>query len=292
MTTPVSPQTPNATTPTTPSGEASTAPNPQPRDASTGQYQSIRDQRVRAEDGLPPYLVGRTVAELAHLVDEFRRTEPQQPQYQAPQQPQYAPTQPTRSSQDEWSLTPGTAFEKDMAYIRQTQFDPAIQQTYQGIAQNARALAQIQHKEVFDRWGPEVDLQLRNVPAQQRTIEAYDMAVNIVRGQHARDISEDVIRERVNAELAKRGTSMGAIRPDANNGAPIVPAGPDFFGDDVPVDYKEQCRKANVTTNNIDNFLERSGYYGRRADGSFDLQSARKGYMDAVKRGVIVTEAR
>jgi hypothetical protein len=291
VTTPLTNEPQPGTTPPTTSGVPPTA---EPPRAPNGQFVAPVDAagyRYTAQDGVPPYMVGRTAKEAAFLVDEFRRTEPT-PQVQYQQPPQYAPQQPQRPSQDEWSLTPGAAFEKEMAWREQSQFQPAIQQTYHGIAQNARALAEMRHKDVFDKYGPEVDLQLRNVPAQQRTIEAYDMAVNIVRGQHARDISEEVVRERVNAEIAKLRTAGGVIRPDAMTGAPQVPAGPDFFADDVPTEFKEMCRKANVTTNNIDNFLERSGYYGRRADGSFDLNAARKVYLDKVKRGEIVTEAR
>lgn len=238
---------------------------------------------------MPPYLVGKTPLEAAHLVDQFQRTAPPAPvpTYQPPVQTQTV----GRPTQDEWALNPHDAYQREQAWRDSQVYQPAIQQTYNIVAEQSRALAQITHKDAFDRFGPEIELELRNLAPNQRTMQAYDYAVNIVKGRHAHEIQDDLVKQRVEAEIQKRIQAGGIVRPDAGGNGPMATDTRfSLTADDLPARFKEQCQQAGVTPQSVDNFLLTTRYYGQRPDGTVDLNKAREEYFAVVKRGGIITE--
>ena len=79
----------------------------------------------------------------------------------------------------------------------------AAQPLFQGQDKTAKALSQQNPKNeiVYKRWGAEVDRMVANVPLAQRTVELYDRAADMVRGQH----TDEIIKEEVQRQLASSG---------------------------------------------------------------------------------------
>lgn len=290
--------TPPSTTPTTSTGAAPTGTEPPRIPAGTpqgGQFVNPMEYRYQASDGVPEYLVGKTPREAAQLVDGYYRLGQMNtaPAPNAPPVYQQPPTTTTRPTQDEWALNPYEANQRETAWRDQNVYQPAIQQTYQTNAQIARQMAELRHVDTFKRFGPEVDQLIRQMDPRSVTPAALDMAVDIVKGRHAHEIERERLQAEVDAEINRRMTTGSIVRPDTNGGTPNVPAtNVDFTAEDIPESFKEACRKANLTPKDIDSFLLTTKYYGKKADGSVDLNAARKGYVEAMKRGAggVITE--
>lgn len=266
----------------TPSTGAPDGGTPQPR-ANDGTFTSIRDYRYTASDGVASYLIGKTPLEAAQLTDQLAKALATSAPTGAP--PAAPPPQPVGlPDADTWLTSPHDAFARGVNYIEQNRFRPALDTMFQRTASVTRQLAEMRHADAFKRWGPEIDLQVKALPAEQQTPEAYEMVVKMVRGAHAEEIEQAALDRRVEEIVQKRLAAGGSIRPDgsvAPSGAP-QPLGVDLNSDTLPDEFRRACLKAEVDPAAVDRFLLTTKYYGT------DLPSARKKYLESISRGYAV----
>lgn len=197
----------------------------------------------------------------------------QQPQYQAPPPPQ--PQQPT---QDEWMADPSAAYQKQRAYEQATQFEPYVQQQAQQLSQTNRMLAEMRYSREFQRWGPEIDLMMQQIPHNQRTAQAYDFIVGHVRGNHADELAtekaEEILKQRLQAGEVVRPQAGTSTAPSVTDETRI-----DLNDESLPVWWREACQKAGIKPRDVDDFLMKTKFYG------VDLSKARERYLKALKDG-------
>ncbi|KKK74299.1 hypothetical protein LCGC14_2885150, partial [marine sediment metagenome] len=189
----------DATPSQAPSGQA--PPDPaQPRDPSTGQFQSPD----------PTWAEGKSREEVVALAQQVFQQLPQLQQQQQAPTPQVAPV----TTQSTFVPTPVTgAPDPDLQYS-----DPAAYQHQQDAHQTALIQQQVQtigqaalgplyqnqamvnrrmveqdseYREVFSKFGHEIDAQVASVPFEQRTIDAYQWVANQVRGVHWKEFAYD-----------------------------------------------------------------------------------------------------
>lgn len=228
---------------TTPSDPPSTdLPSGQPRDPDTGRFASEPDPAPAPTTSEPAWAQGRSREELLQLTQGAlqalktgfdpigqpptgqRHSPPDQSQQQQMQQPNAPPTFPT----DPYSDSYAADMERYLAW-RDQQTLSQVQQFAQPIMQNVGAMARAQvekdpkYAAAFERWPLEVEQLLQNVPIQQRTVESYQMAADLVKGRH----TDELIAEA--GERPRRAPSSDTARSD--NAPP--PAEPVF---DDPVD--------------------------------------------------------
>lgn len=281
--------------------------------SSTDQSASAGSNQPRAADGrFEPsqwrypadypveFLRGRTADEAAQLQQQMYQAMlsggpvPGQQQYQqqpfggqqvSPQNQYYGnlPQQPTQPAQpapptaEDWQLDPAAAYQRQAAYDRATQYDPIIQQQQATTGQMSRELVSLKYQDEFRRWGPEIDLLMQEVPLHQRSVQAYNMAVDVVRGRHAREITQ----EQIDKALEGRIQSGDVVRPDATQVAgtsPVDDGRLNLEDESLPKWWREWCVNNKVTPRDMDTFLMDTKFYGN------DLNKARKTYMEVVKR--------
>ena len=219
-----------------------------------------------------------------------------QPNYQAPAaaaDPGYQPPPgsvsgqppgPQPATQDDWLNDAAAASAKQLAYERATHFDPVIAQQQESLAQLARGQSVQRFNDEFSRWGPEIDTMARQVPANQRTVQAYEWIVDMVRGRHATEVQNEEIERRIQ----ERMTAGEIIRPDASasvGASPTALPGIDLGSTELPEWWRDACQTVGIKPRDVDKFLMDTKFYGA------DLEKARTKYIEAVKRdGVVATD--
>ena len=188
--------------------------------------------RYTSAPNVPDYLVGKSPAETAQLVQQLVEqnqklaTRFAPPQNYAPPQPNYtgytapqnyapAPAAITRPTQDQFIQQPAEATEQYVAWLEQTKYQPQFQAQAASQAQLSREMVALRRPEDFKRYGPEIDLTLQKVapdPANW-TPENINYVVDMVRGRHVEDL---LAEERSRHQNALGGASA---RPDGG-GAP------------------------------------------------------------------------
>lgn len=165
-------------------------------EASTGEPQTsnLEDTGFKYGAGAPPYLQGKTATEAIDFVNNLV-TEAQQ-LYQAVNTPQAQPAvQPQISTDpDLWLTDPEKAQAVHTQQIMgqvQNYVGQAAQPLLQSNAQTARHLTVMQHTDVFDKWGHEVDQIVANVPIAQRSPELYNQAVKMVKANHVEELAQE-----------------------------------------------------------------------------------------------------
>jgi hypothetical protein len=189
---------------------------------------------------------------------------------------------PQPPTQEEWLQDPATAYQKAIAYDRATQFDPAIQQTREGLAQMARTQATMKYADEFKRWGPEIDLLASQLPTDQRSAQAFDWIVDMVRGRHAHEIREEEIEQRVQERI--EAGSIVRPQPSAPGASPTDVGHIDLGSDELPAWFRDECAKVGIKPRDLDDFLLTTKFYGT------DLMKARKDYLAALKRDGAVAD--
>jgi hypothetical protein len=203
----------------------------------------------------------------------------QTPEYQQPAfaaQPQGGSTLPPPPTPEEWLQDPAVAYQKAIAYDRATQFTPEIQQTREALAQMARTQATMKYADEFKRWGPEIDLLAGQLPAAQRSAQAFDWIVDMVRGRHAHEISNEELEKRVTERLQAGDTLRS--QPATPGASPTDVGHIDLESDELPAWFRAECAKVGVKPRDVDDFLLTTKFYGT------DLPQARKSYFEALKR--------
>lgn len=177
------------------------APPEQPRDPQTGQFTAPEPPQPNLNE--PAWAQGKSREELLSLADgalQAMRTgfdpigQPPTGQTHAPAQqpPQAEPQMPTDPYEDGYH-------EKMRAYLdwRENSTLQRVQQMAQPLFQNVGALARAQverdpkFSKAFERWPHEVETLLQGLQPQQRTVESYEMACDMVLGRHWQELARE-----------------------------------------------------------------------------------------------------
>ena len=172
--------------------------------------------------------------------------------------PAPAPVANALPSEDDWITNPQAATTKYIEHLQQTQLNPMLDQQASQLGSMARNQVVVQEKESFDRWAPEIDQLIGSIDPRQRTIENIQMAVDLVKGRHAHEISQAAVKAEVE-RLQETGFSMRADGTVSPVGAgPSAPDGIDLDMDKLPPKYAEVLQRNNVTVPVLREFLQKT----------------------------------
>jgi hypothetical protein len=212
----------------------------------------------------------------------------QQQSFQEQQQSFQQPQGPQMPSQDDWDTNPQGAMQQYLNYVRTNEFQPALNQQWSMTGSLALSLAQQQHKDAFDSWGPEI-MQLYNQldPQSRANPQNIGMIVDMVRGRHVKDM-EHSLRDQITKDLEAKFASGGSLRPDTATGS--VPSGDPYslaaVQDELPPGYKETLARHGVDDAKLTEFLLTKGrdlYPGTLAE-------KKKAWLEEAKKEDVITE--
>src|SRR5438876_8245554 len=257
--------------------------------------------RYTAGPNVPDYLVGRTPADAAILMQQVmaqnqqlaarswqpQAAQPQQYGYQ-PQQPAYQPPPPALEppKPEEWLSDQAGATKRYADYLAATQFAPQLQAQAAQTAQTNRTLVQLQRPDEFRRWGPEIDITLQQMapnPASW-TPQNVGAVVDMVKARH---VNELIAEERAKFTNELGGASM---RPSGANGvgtSALATNTVDF--DKLPPGYRDALKAINVDQRTIDEFLYRTYV---KSGLETDIDKARERWVKQVQRGDVFSDNR
>jgi len=234
---------------------------------------------------VPEWLVGKTASEAASLTQQlYQQLVSSNPA--APGSPAY--TASTLGAQphgggaapdaDEFLHDPAGATQRLLNRVRQTELVPEFQARDNVIGQQARALAELQFKDEFKRWGPEIDIMLNQIPGSQRTPQAVGLVVDVVRSRHL----DEMVAERADAKI-KSLVEGGTLRPQGADGATGAGVYNRVDFDKLPPNYKTYLSRLGVTSDTVDEVL-------RKAYPNLALNKAREKWMKSAERGDVITD--
>lgn len=198
-----------------------------------------------------------------------------------------APSSPPVPGDDDWLSTPSQAAQQwgqNLTQQWQQQGQQQLQRVWESNAQTARALAEQRDPEAFNRYGPEIDLLIQQIPVDQRTPQIIQQAVSMVRGNHvddlARERAEQLADQLVEQRLASSGMRSGtAAGPLDNYGGDVL----DLSDSSIPAKYRRAFARDEIVDRTgapdqqvVDEFL-------RRAYPGMPLQAARAKYGKLLK---------
>jgi hypothetical protein len=116
-----------------------------------------------------------------------------------------------------------------------------------------------EYKEVFHRYGPEIDLllQQQGVPLHNRTIEAFEMAAQIVRGRHYKELARQEAQQMVAQPSSGSGTIGGGTAPTGD----FAPSGDalDIFWESDH-DYVRSAKANKLTKTQVRQAIKETGH--------------------------------
>jgi len=271
------------TTAVTPSSAtASASPETASQNASTT---SVPQFRYQAGPGVPQWLVGKTDMEAAALTQQLYHQLVSSAPAPADSMPATAatlgapPHMPGAPDPDEFIHDPAGATQRLLNRVRQTELVPEFQARDNVIGQQARALAELQFKDEFRRWGPEIDLMLNQIPGSQRTPQAVGLVVDVVRSRHM----DELVAEKTDAKI-KSLVEGGTLRPQSADGGGTgagVYNRVDF--DKLPPRYRGVLQNLGVTSETVDDML-------RTCYPDMPLNKAREKWMKNAEKGDVITD--
>ncbi len=254
-----------------------------------------------AEDNVKDWMKGKTKEELATLTDQLYQAvvdgnaqPPQGVPPQTQQQPYYAtpsgvtPQTPTAPqavpTDDDWISAPAKTMELYKASLQQ-QFTqtvtPQLEALHQTNFQITRNFVAEKYKDVFARWGPEVDLMLNQINMDQRTPEVVERAVQLVKSQHLDEIVQERVKKETQEEISRMSggvplRSGAAVVGGTQNSTDLL----DLEDDKIPPQYVATMKEAGIDQEVVDRFL-------LKAYPELSLSAARKKYMDQLRNGTV-----
>lgn len=271
----------------------------------------LANQRYPAGEGFPDWMVGRTVAEIATLSSQMaqavRLPASNQgyvtPNYNTPGNSGYYPTNnanypplpytnappvvaPTLPSQDDFITRPAEATRQMMDYYKDRDFAPAMQEQSNMAAQTNRALAELRDPDAFKKWGPEIDLALRQYAPNPsaHTPDNIRAVVDVVRGRHAHEIANEEIERRVQERLNSQ--LGGTLRPGTGGGTSIAGTNALDF-EKLPPGYATVMKRMGMTPDKVDEFLQLTTM---RSQPGLSLDAAREQWMAKAMKGDVITD--
>lgn len=259
------------------------------------------DYRFTAEDGVEPWLIGKTGKETAQITkDLYTQALTQvtaQPQPQMGQQtiqqgsqiiqqgePNPQNLQPTGGASlptsDAFIENPAAATQQYGDYLYQQKIAPELQAVKQATAQQARQMAQMQYADEFKRWGPQIVGELNKLPLESQTPEMIQAVIKYIRGDHV----DELVDERL-ASRAQELQDTNTLRADGTLGGVATSLSPTdavnlesdkityaFSTKEGDVPFAEWCKRNRITPDDVDDML-------RKAYPHKSLQEARKEYV-------------
>jgi hypothetical protein len=197
------------------------------------------------------------------------------------------PVAPQLPSQDDFLTRPAEATKQYMDYMRQTEFQPALAQRDQMLAQLARDNVRSQDPAAFQKWGPEIELALQQYAPDPmaRTPDNIRAVVDVVKGRHAHEIAEAEIEKRVQERLA--GGLGSSLRADGAAGTSAASPGT-LDLDKLPPQYGAALKRLNLSQSDIDNFLIKA----KCNVTGCTLEQAREEWVKQASRGDIITDGK
>ena len=207
------------------------------------------EHRFTPEDAPYPWAVGRSTREVMQLLQQMNvamQTGGPSPTLAQPQaqfaqpQPYTAPVPPPEPPSQVNSPDVNLAIREPEEYNRQlaAYLEARDQRAQQAVLAQVQQLAgplmrnnammarsnvatDKEYNYVFERYGPEIDLLLETngVPVQQRTIEAFQMAADVIRGRHYKELAQHEAQALLANAGVQTGTVHGGTMPSGSAGA-------------------------------------------------------------------------
>ena len=266
MTAPLSPNAPDPSANATPDSPSSTPAGTPAAPWTAGEH-------------APEWARGRTAEEILNLGDKMYgilQSFNQQNQIAptpAAAPPSAPPAAPLAFSDDDY--VQGRQVKEFVNHLASTQLGPELQRLQEATAQNTYVMAKDRHREVFAKYGPEVDLALAGVPKANWTLPLIDKVVKFVQSEHLDELVESKARERAQQLVGDMGST--GMR---SSGAPGVGAVPQhnhaqhtLADPTINADWKARAADAGLTEAQIDGFCRATGdtreqFFARLASGS------------------------
>ena len=184
----------------------------------------------------------------------------------APQAPASAPPEPTVQADD---YIRGA----DLPRVASQYLDPRLQAVTNNLAGMALDAVKRQNAEVFEKYGPEVDILLSKVKREDWNVDNLSTSVDIVRGRHYRELVRSEA-ERLAGQMEPTLRSTGAAA------VPVTPQEQQFSlqGDLLTQEQKDKLARAGVNERTIDEWCASTG-------------QTRQQFFESFNRGRVITEA-
>ncbi len=172
------------------------------------------------DTSIPQWMWGKTPQEVAAATQQLVSTSAyaQQPQQYDAQQH----TAPTAPNPDLMYSDPGT-YQRQLLDYQSQVFQQQLASVALPVMRSQADLARSASKQdpmvshVWNRYEPEIEAELRGIPAHQRSKVLYDKAAEIVQGRHYRELARE--------EASKLAASSGFMTDRSNNvGDPAQPS--------------------------------------------------------------------
>jgi hypothetical protein len=209
------------------------------------------------------------------------------PQPAAPQPPPPAPNAPASApSQEDFLTRPEWATRQLVEQLRRTEFDPTINQQTQLLGALVKENVKMQHPDDFRRWGPEIELTLQQYAPDPRawTPDNLKAVVEVVRGRHAHEITEDEVEKRVRERMQQQ-LGGATLRPDGGL-TPSAAATNQLDFTKLPQHYATTLQRMGVDQRTLDDFLLATKV---RHEG-ISLEQAREKWLAEAQKGDIITD--
>lgn len=229
--------------------------------------------RYSSEDGVPAWAAGKTADEILAIASQavgHIQAQSSTPAY-------------TQNVQIPQAPDPELAYRDPVAYAREyaaysdARVNAQLAQVGAPVYGQLAAIARQQSKtgryaDVWRRWEPEIEIKLAGIPAQQRTLELYDQAAQMVKADHI----DEIAREQAEKLMAAGGT--GTERSSGAGGAPPAAADPleAAFAGNHP--FFVDAKANGLSPASVRRFLEQTG------------QTAEEYIRNATRGSVVVTK--
>ena len=242
------------------------------------------------------WMRGKTADEVAVLSDQMyqdmikpQNQQQQHEQFGTPQQNWQQPPQQQQQPQfqmptdDDFLSSPANATQRYVDALKTQQLDPVVNSLYQQQAELALYNVQRDEKESFDRWGPEIMQNLRQIDPRLWNPSNIRKVVSMVRGEHA----DDLVKDRLEKEIQRRLDS-GTLRPDGATmtSSPTPASGVDFnrYVAELPPRYSAYLERARMTPQVFEEFLQKTECEPR----GIPLKQAADEWFENAKKGDIL----
>ena len=231
-----------------------TAPNPAPTGAEPvapsilpGTTAPATEWRVPADDPRQ-WARGKTAAEVLNMGDAMYGTLEKfnQTRNLAPAAP--APSTPAAQ---EWGLSPedyvsGAQVSQVMNRATQ-QFQPQVDDAIGLAASGNYGYVRDRYKDEFNKYGPEIQGLLTNVPRRQWTLDTLEQVVKLVRSNHL----DEIVDQRAQDLVSRMEPT---IRSQGGAGSGPTPAQTADEWANVPPEYRERCQREGINDATINEF--------------------------------------
>jgi hypothetical protein len=234
---------------------------PPPGSDARGAYSS--GLKFEAAPGVPDWAIGRTPKEIIEIAETYRgiatsNLPPQQVQYQPPNQAAFSYQQPAnigpQMPDPQLMYSQPELYQQQWAAYQQYQTHSAMQQAAMPLVRNmavsARQMAEQRESDVFRRYGHEIDAEINRLPMEMRNAEAYELAINMVRGKHWRELA----REEADRLNSNQGTGL-----ERGAGAPGMPLPSAEPLDELFANPPESFKAAGMTKSDVLNYCQKTG---------------------------------